>query len=176
MTGVISYSTPTNLIKFNLNPVPGVDYAKHLNNLVSIIGDQKAVLAGSRYSKPDFVVMSHNLNNEISKAEQFALAFSRQGTGTDFKGDFAFIKGLPVFECDATNALGDMRILVGRRGLTSYTIVKPHTMTDPFESVGASGRPTGQKMAYGEEYNAIFTPVAVRNRYTSVLVYDAVNR
>ena len=174
--GTISYSSPSNIVKFDLSPPSGAKYSIHLNDLLSTIGDQKAVLSGSRYARPDYAVMSYMLNNEMSKAEQFAFSYRRDGTATDLKGDLDSVKGLPVFDTNAPGDFGDMRILLGQRGLTSYTIGKPYSMGTPFEAIDERGRPTGEKVAYGEEYSAIHTPKPVRNRYTSILVYDSTAR
>jgi hypothetical protein len=176
LQGTISYSSPTNLVKFDLNLPAGTKYPLHLNDLLSAIGDGKAVLSGQRYAKPDYAVMSYMLNNEMSKAEQFALSYRRDGTATTLQGDLDSVKGLPVFDTNAPGDFGDMRILLGQRGLTSYVIAKPYSMGTPFEAVGGHGMPTGEKIAYGEEYNAIYTPKSVRNRYTSILVYDSTTR
>ena len=174
--GTISYSSPTNLVKFDLTPPAGTKYPLHLNDLLAAIGDGKAVLSGQRYAKPDYAVMSYMLNNEMSKAEQFALSYRRDGTATTLQGDLDSVKGLPVFDTNAPGDFGDMRILLGQRGLTSYTIAKPYSMGIPFEAFGEHGMPTGEKVAYGEEYSAIYTPKPVRNRYTSILVYDGATR
>ena len=176
--GTISYSKPTNLIKFDLNPASGVDYRKHLNNLLSSVGDQKAMLTSQRYSRPEYALMSAMLNNEASKADQFVMEFKRNGTNDNVQtGDLESIKGLPSYDCNAPGMdIGDQRILIGQRGLTGYTIIKPYSVGQPFEAVDNQGRPTGEKVAYGEEYNALHTPRPVRNRYTSVLVYDSTTR
>lgn len=174
--GTISYSTPTNLIKFDINPPADVKYSVHLNDLLARIGDQKATLSGQRYSRPDYAAMSYMLNNEIGKAEQFAYSYRRDGTSTTLQGDLEAVKGLPVFDTNAPGDFGDMRVLLGQRGLTSYTIAKPYSMGTPFEATDSHGQPTGEKIAYGEEYSAIHTPKPVRSRYTSVLVYDSTQR
>lgn len=174
--GTISYSRATNLIKFDLQTPVGTKYTHHLNDLLSAIGDQKAVLSSQRYARPDYAVMSYMLNNEVTKAEQFALSMRRDGTANTLQGDLDMVKGLPVFDTNAPGDLGDMRILLGQRGLTGYTIAKPYSMGTPFEATDRNGNPTGEKIAYGEEYSAIHTPKPVRNRYTSVLVWDSAKR
>ena len=176
LQGVISYSTPTNLLKFDLQTPVGTKYTHHLNDLLSVIGDQKAMLSSHRYARPDYAVMSYMLNNEMSKAEQFALSLRRDGTANTLQGDLDMVKGLPVFDTNAPGDFGDMRIVLGQRGLTGYTIAKPYSMGAPFEATDSNGNPTGEKVAYGEEYSAIHTPKPVRNRYTSILVYDSATR
>ncbi|UOG91528.1 MAG: hypothetical protein L3K52_15205 [Candidatus Thiothrix sulfatifontis] len=174
--GTISYSTATNLFKFDIQAPVGTKYTHHLNDLLTAIGDRKAVLSGQRYARPDYAVMSYMLNNEVTKAEQFVASMRRDGTATTLQGDLDMVKGLPVFDTNAPGDFGDMRILLGQRGLTGYTIAKPYSMGAPFEATDSNGYPTGEKIAYGEEYSAIHTPKPVRNRYTSVLVYDSTTR
>ncbi len=174
--GTISYSAATNLIKFDLNHVSDVKYPIHLNDLLARIGDQQAMLVSHRFARPDYSVMSYMLNNEATKAEQFAHSYRRDGTSTTLQGDLEAVKGLPVFDTNAPGDFGDQRILLGQRGLTSYTIAKPYQMGNPFEAVDELGRPTGAKVAYGEEYSAIHTPKPVRSRYASILVYDSTQR
>jgi hypothetical protein len=177
-TGTINYYRPTNLIKFDLKLPEGVpEYKKHLNSLIDAIGDQKAMLSSQRYVRPDYALMSAMLNNEITKADQFIISLKRDGSNTTAQGDLEAIKSLPAFDCNAPGLdIADQRVLIGQRGLTSYTVAKPYNVGLPFEAVDRDGRPTGEKIAYGEEYNSIYTPAPVRNRYTSVLVYDSEQR
>ena len=176
-TGTLGYSTTSNIVKFDLNPEAGVAYEKHLNGLLRIVGDQKSALTSQRFVRPDFAVMSSTLNNEASKAEQFIVSLKRDGTTNTAQGDLEAIKGLPAFDCNAPGIdIADQRILIGQRGLTGYTVIKPYSVGMPFEAVDGEGNPTGEKVAYGEEYNALHTPKPVRNRYTSVLVYDSTTR
>ena len=176
-TGTLSYSTTGNIVKFDLKPASGVSYEKHLNGLIRMVGDQKSVLSSQRFVRPDFSLMSSMLNNEASKADQFVVSLKRDGTTNTPQGDLEAIKGLPAFDCNVPGIdIGDQRILIGQRGLTGYTIIKPYNVCMPFEAVDGEGNPTGEKVAYGEEYNALHTPKPVRNRYTSILVYDSATR
>ena len=87
------------------------------------------------------------------------------------------MKGVGAWATNAANVdLGDERIIVGSRGQLTYTVSKPMTMGEPFEAVDSNGRPTGQRQAYGEEYNAIHVPSPIRGRMTSVIAYSASNR
>lgn len=173
VSGTISYSTPTNLMRFDLNP-NGIEYRKHLNDLITMVGDQKSMMSSQRYVRPDYALMSSGLNNEISKAEQFVITLKRDGTDTTAQGDLEAIKSLPAFDTNAPGVdIADQRILIGQRGLTAYTIAKPYSAGTPFEAVDGYGRPTGEKVMYGEEYNAIHTPKPVCSRYTSILIHDS---
>ncbi len=172
----VSYSYATNVVKFDMdNGTTDIDV--HLNGLLRKIGARKAVLSGDRMVNPDFLLMSPVLNDTITNAEQFAAERKRSGTDTDGMGDLEMVKGLPAFGTNAPGIdLGDERIVMGVRGTTSYTVAKPFTTGQPFEAVDSSGRPTGQKVAYGEEYSAIHTPAPIRERLTSVIAYSASNR
>lgn len=173
----ISYSYATNLIKFDLNHSSATSYEKHLNGLLKAIGSQAATLSGVRYMRPEYAAMSAMLNEEISNAEQFVVSLKRNGTDTTASGDLQSVKALPAFNTNAPNVdLGDQRVLIGKRGLTSYNIAKPYSVGQPFEAVNSRGQPIGMKMAYGEEYNAIYTPTPVRKYYSSVLVFDSSTR
>ncbi len=172
----ISYSKSGNVVVFDLKHT-GDNYEKHLNGLLDKIGDQTAMMNSQRFVSPEYAAMSLMMNNEASKAERFVVSLKRNGTDTNSNGDLQSIKSLPTFNTNAPGVdLGDQRILLGQRGLTSYTIAKPYSVGQPFEAVGPNGKPIGMKMAYGEEYNGIYTPKAVRNRYSSVLVYNSDDR
>lgn len=173
----VSYSRVTNVVKFDLDVPAGSTLEQHLNGLLRAIGARKAMMNADRYVLPDFLLMSPVLNDICTNAEQFAAQAKRDGSDTNGQGDLVSVKGIPAWGTNAPNIdLGDERILMGQRGTLSYTIAKPFMTGAPFEAVDAKGRPTGQKQAYGEEYNAIKVPDPIRNRLTSVLAYSASGR
>lgn len=176
-SGAISYYQATNLIKFDLHHPAEVNHKKYLNELLDAVGDQSAELISHRYSRPDYAVMSAILNNEASKAEQFAFWQRRPGTNATIEGDLDTIKSIPAFGTNAPGTdLSDNRILLGQQGLTTYKIAKPFSFGAPFEAVGKNGNPTGEKIAYGEEFSAVHTPSPICGQYTSVLVFDSTKR
>ncbi len=176
-TATLGYSYATNVAKFDIDVPTGKTLEQHLNGLLQKIGARKAILMADRYVTPDFLLMSPVLNDIISNAEQFAAEAARNGSNTNAQGDLATVKGISAFGTNAPGIdLGDERIVMGSRGTTSYTISKPFMTGTPFEAVDSLGRPTGKKVAYGEEYSAIHTPLPIRNRLTSVLVYSATGR
>lgn len=177
-TSTITYWYATNVVKFDLDTPSGEEYEKHLNGLLHRIGRRKALLADERFVRPNFVISSHTLHQTVSEAEQFTVRGARGGTGADSEGMVDQVKGIPAW---ATNEpgidLGDERLLIGERGTMGYTIAKAFQVGDPFEAVdSATGRPTGQKIAYGEEYSALKVPDPIRDRLTSVLAYSATGR
>lgn len=169
----IAYSYATNVIKFNLDNPHDVDYEKYLNKLLQKVGAQKAMLSGTRFETPDFMLMSPTLNDTITNAEQFVISMKRDGTNTAATGDLARIKDVSVFGTNAPQTdMGDCRIIMGSRGTTAYTVVKPFATGELTEMMNGKGQPLGKKVAYGEEYNAIHTPNPISNRYTSIVVYS----
>ena len=170
----VSYSYATNIEKFDLDNGT-VELAVHLDGLLRAVGSRKAVLAQDRFVVPNFMLMSYTLNNTATGARTFEAQAKRSGSDTNNDGDLEMIKGIPAFATNAPGVdLGDERILIGMRGTLTYTVAKPFQTGEPFENVDATtGRPTGQKQAYGEEYSAIKVPTPIRNRLTSVIAYSA---
>ena len=172
----ISYSYATNVVKFDTD-FADTTLEKHLNGLLQRIGARKAMMSTDRFIQPNFLLMSPTLNDMVTNAEQFVVSLKRDGSDTNSQGDLERVKGIPAWGTNAPGIdLGSERIIMGQMGTTTYTVAKPFMTGAPFEAVDANGRPTGEKVAYGEEYNAIHTPAPIRNRYTSVLVYSATGR
>lgn len=176
LSGSLSYSYATNLIKFDMAVPEGISLAKHLNGLLDVIGNQIAMLTSHRYSRPEFMLMSAMVNNEITKAEHFVASLKRNGSDTNSLGDLTTIKGVPVYDAGLPGDLGDHRIILGTRNLTAYAIAKPYEISDPFQATNGQGRPTGEQLAYAQEFSAVHTPDAVCGRYSSVLLYDSRTR
>ena len=174
----ISYSSATNVVKFDMDfDDTKTEYKKHLNGLLSLVGDQKALMKSQRFVMPEYLLMSETLNNEITKATEFITDSGRKGTDTNFQGDLEKVKGIQTFGTDAPGIdLGDNRIHMGQRNTTTYTVAKPFQTGKAFEAVNDLGQPTGEQVAYGEEYNSIYTPLPIRNRSTGVVVFDSTTR
>lgn len=173
-TTTISYSYATNVSTFDLKLASGEVLEDHLNGALRVLGARKALMSSKRFIDVDFQLMSPTLNDVLTNARQFAAEAARAGSGLTNSGNLATVKGIPAYGTNAPGIdLGDERILMGQRDTLSYVIVKPFITGQPFEAVGATGRPTGEKVAYGEEYNSIWVPTPIRNRLTSVIVYDS---
>ncbi len=172
----IDYSYATNVEKFDLD-TGTTELGLHLNGLLRTVGNRKAMMDGDRYVKPNFMLMSPQLNNTITNANNFEVDSKRNGTDTNNDGDLEKVKGVAAFGTNAPAVdLGDERLILGQRGTLTYTITKPFTTGEPFEAVNAAGKAIGKKQAYGEEYSAIKVPTPIRNRLTSVLAYSAGSR
>ena len=174
-TNTISYSRATNVALWDADAPAGVKYEDHLNGLLRLIGSRKAMMKSTRFTTPDYALMSSVLNDEVSNASQFVTSLKRDGTDTTVGGDLGVVKAIPVFVTDVPGAaLGDDRIILGQRGVTAYTVAKPYAVGELIELTDpATGAPIGKKVAYGEEYNAIYTPKFVRDRATSIVKYSS---
>lgn len=176
-TCTVGYSYATNILKVDIDVPTGSTLELQLNKVVQGIGARKAMMNTDRYIMPDFQLMSPVLNDTITNAEQFVAERKRNGSDTNSDGDLEKIKGIAAFSTNAPGIdLGDQRIVMGQRGQLAYTVAKPFELGQPFEAVGANGKPIGKKQAYGEEYNAMHLPKPIRNRLTSLLVYSATGR
>lgn len=170
----ITYSSANNVSKFDLKLPSGVEMEEHLNGALRAVGARKAIMSADRYIMPDMMLMSPVLNDTLTNARQFAAEAMRAGGNLTGSGDLATIKGIPAFGTNAPGIdLGDDRILLGARGMLSYVVVKPFITGTPFEAVDSNGLPTGERLAYGEEYNALQVPVPLQSRLTSLIVYDS---
>jgi len=173
-TTTITYASANNLSKFDLKLPSGVDLEDHLNGALRVVGARKAILSADRYVMPDMMLMSPVLNDTLTNARQFAAEAMRAGANLGGSGDLATVKGIPAFGTNAPGIdLADDRILLGARGVLSYVVVKPFMTGIPFEAVDSNGLPTGERIAYGEEYNALHVPSPLQNRLTSIIVYDS---
>lgn len=174
---MISYSYATNIQKIDSDVPDGMAPEKHYNSLLQSIGRRKAIMKDDRFVTPDFLLMSHTLNDTCTNAESFVSSKKRAGTSTTAQGDLDMVKSMPAFSTNAPGThLGDERIIMGQRGALSYTVVKPYTLSEMQEARDENGQLKGGKEAYGEEYNAIHCPKPIRNRFTSVLFYSGSSR
>ena len=177
-TATVSYSYATNVTKFDIKIPAGVELDVHWNGAYRAVGSAKALLRSERFIEPNFLLMSPVLNDSLTNARQHEAQARRNGTSTDAMGDLDQVKGIDAWSTNAPNVdLGDERVLMGIRGQLSYVQAKPwQLISQPFEAVDANNRPTGEKVAYGEEYSAIHVPIPLRGRMHSVLLYNSDDR
>lgn len=179
-TGLVvtaDYSRETNVALFDLDLPADTKLGEHLNGLLQAFGARKAVMAQDRFVVPDFALMAFTLNDTATNADQFTAAGKRADGDITAQGDLAPLKGISSWSTNAPNVdLGEERIVIGQRGALTYTIAKPFSFGAPFEAVGANGRPTGKKLAYGEEYSSIHVPAPYRGRFTGLIGYSKTGR
>lgn len=173
-TTTITYASANNVSKFDLKLPASTELEDHLNGALRAVGARKAIMSADRYVMPDMMLMSPVLNDTLTNARQFAAEAMRAGGNLTGSGDLATIKGIAAFGTNAPGIdLGDDRIILGARGTLSYVVIKPFMTGVPFEAVDSNGLPTGERIAYGEEFNALHVPLPLQNRLTSVIVYDS---
>ncbi len=172
----LSYDYATNIVKFNTDL--GADVLDiHWNGFLQQFGAAKATLEQDRFVEANFAIMSVTLNDSATNAKNFSSAFMKSGSDTTPSGDLATIKAVPCYKTNAPGVdLGEVRAILGVRGNTAYAVSKPWLLGAPFEAVDNQGRPTGQKVSYGEEYSAVQTPLPLRKQYISVLAYSFAGR
>lgn len=173
-TTTIGYSYATNVAKYDLKLPASTALETHLNGALRVVGARKAMLSASRFIMADFMLMSPVANDTLTNAAQFAAEAMRAGSNLTGSGDLATIKGVASYGTNAPDIdLGDERLIMGQRGTLAYVIAKPFMTGIPQEAVNSNGLLTGERIAYGEEYNAIHVPDPIRNRLTSIILYDS---
>lgn len=176
-TCTLSYSYATNCAKFDSKLPSGTLLEDHLNGALRAIGAQKAKLSGQRFAPPDAMLMSPGLNDLLTNARAFTASWARPGTTLALQGDLETIKALAAYSTNAPGIdLGDERALLLQSNTLTYVVAKPLQTSAVFEKVSADGNPSGEKMAYGEEYDAVHIPTPLRAQLSSVIVYDSDER
>lgn len=157
----ISYSSTTNIKKFDLKVPSGTSRAAHFDGAISAIVDMQSQIFARSGMSADFAFMPESLAMILTDAAYF--------TGSDARTDgLSKIKGLRVFTVNTASDLGGERILIGPSGTIIYAISQPLTFAPPFQRINTSGKQT-----YGVELSAVHVPVSAYARLSSVIVYDS---
>lgn len=160
---VFSYTYATNFDTFDLTVPNGVKPEDYYNRLLLRI-DQTAALMGSspRFKKPNVGIMSLNAATNIQNAAIFYKLNSPQGTELLADGTYFGRRGsVNLAQINAPWAAGDNRILFSQIGATQYGVDTPFEVEGPVQSYvveGAEVRVKDEKIWYGREHSAIFTP------------------
>ena len=171
-----SYSWTSNVVKVDTD-LGGATVEARWNDVLRSFGARKAVLSQERYVMPNFSLMAHTLNDQITNADNFVAQQKRNGTDTNASGDLETIKAVSAYSTNAPGIdLGEERVLLGQRGALSYVVAKPFQTGAPFEAVDSTGKPTGEKQAYGTEFSAIHVPSPLRGYMTSLIAYSVTGR
>ncbi|MFD0682382.1 MULTISPECIES: hypothetical protein [unclassified Paenibacillus] len=156
----VDYSYATNIALFDLTVPNGVETDKYYNQLVHLIGTQKAFMgAEPRFYSPNYLLMSETISNEVSQAEQFAELFKRNGTGLQPNGYVGRIKNIDAYEHNEPWGAGDTRILMGQRLATKYGVGTSMTTKGPFPTRDANSELTGGEEMYIFMDDATITPI-----------------
>lgn len=154
----VSYSYATNVTVFKLTPDAGVSRERHLNKLISLVGRQKAVIGKERFERPNFLLMTETVANELSDAEQYATMFARNGSALTAEGYLATVKGLNAYEHNEPWRVGDSRILMGVRNASKYGIGTSMQLDGPHPTRDGDGNLTGGQELYYFLDDATLTP------------------
>lgn len=160
-----SYTYATNFDTFDLTVPSGTKAADHYNGLLTQI-DTTAALMGSspRFKKPNLAMMSLNAAVNIENAALFYKLNSPQGT--ELLSDQTYFgrrNSVNLAKINAPWAVGDNRIMMHQIGGTQYGVDVPFEMEGPVQSYKVNGstvQVADEKIWYGREHSAIFTPQA----------------
>lgn len=178
-TATVSYTHATNVELFDMDfDAAKTDKPKHLKGLVNLIGRVRDRMYMDVGVEPNFGLSAATLHGEITEADNFTSQGEQKGTATNMRGDLEKIKGIPMYRTNTGSSMGEERLQLGVRGTTAFVLNKPFTAAGSslIECVNGDGLPTGEKMAYGEEYSGIDTPVVNRDRYKAIIAYSAAAR
>lgn len=157
----LGYSRSTNKILFDKKLPTGSDLATHLNGAVTAIGAAKKAIFDRAKMSADYCALSEDLADVLTDADYFA------GSPARTEG-LTLVKGLEASRVNVDSDLNEGRILVGVGQTESYAVSQPLKFADPFARRGSPG-----KLTYGSEVSTFHVPETVRNRLTSVVIYDS---
>ncbi|MEF7566006.1 hypothetical protein V4V35_23735 [Bacillus infantis] len=156
----VDYSYATNIALFDMSVPNGISAEKHLNKLIHLIGQQKAMMGGEpRYYSPNFLMMSEGVSNEMSQAELFSTMFQKSGNDLQPGGYVGKVKGISAYEHNEPWRAGDSRILIGQKLGTKYGIGTKMMTEGPFPTRNEQGELTGGEEWYIFMDDAVNTPV-----------------
>ena len=173
----LDYSYASNVVMFDLDIPGGSKKKEHYDDLLALIGSQKAMMEADRYVTPNFALGRPILLDIISQAESFTDSGQRKGTDANAEGDTSTVKAIPMEKTNALSDIGDERLMLGGRGAVKFRVAKAWQMEPVTEAIDpTTGRPVGKKVAYGEQLVGIKTPIPLRDRFSSVIAYSFSNR
>lgn len=173
----ISYSYATNSYAFDID-VGSADIDAHWDTFLYRFGTRKTVLEDPpRSHMANFSVMSGAFRDQVEQAKQFNNLTSRPGTDLQANGNLGRIKDVPGFRSYAPGLyLGDVRTVIGERGVTRFRVAKPWEMGEMENQKDSNGKFTGKKQAYGDQFSVCHTPTQLKRAYTSMVLYSSSGR
>jgi len=172
----VAYSSTSNVKKFDTDQ-GAVAADVFYDTLLFAIGGRKSVIEDARYYNPNMLLMSGNVNNQLSQAKTFQANSARVATGLAADGSVGMVKDMPVFRPRAPGSLfGDTRIVVGERGNTRFRMVKPWTMTALEQARNAAGAFIDAQEAFGTQWVGSHTPTQLKGAATSVILFSTAGR
>lgn len=172
---VASYTYSTNVFKWD-SDLGALKVDEKYDDFLYRFGLRKVVVEDRSYM-PNVAVMSGTLRTQIEQARQFGANFKRPGTDLMADGNLGRIKDVPGFRSYAPGlAIGDVRTVIGERGTVRFRMVKPWTLNELENQKDSSGRFTGKKEAYGDQFVVVHTPTLLKGAMTSMVIYSATGR
>lgn len=173
---VVSYSYTTNVYKFDTDQ-GSVATDMFWDTFLYRYGLRKSVIEDQRSYRADFGLMSGTVMTTIEQARSFVESGARNGTNLDSLGNLGVVKGVPNYKSFAPGlAMGDVRVLIGERGLARYRMAKAWTMGQLQDQKNSDGRFTGKKEAYGDQFVFLHTPTQLKAGLTSIVLYSGTAR
>jgi hypothetical protein len=173
---VLSYSYTTNVHKFDTDQGSAATDV-FWDTFLYRMGLRKSVIEDQRFHACNFGLMSGTVMTTIEQARSFIESGARNGTNLDSMGNLGVVKGVPNYKGFAPGlAMGDVRVIVGERGLTRYRMAKAWTMGQLQDQKDSNGRFTGKKEAYGDQFMFLHTPSPLKSGLTSIVLYSGAAR
>jgi len=173
----ISYSYATNVYNFDTDLPSGVPAEDHWDTFLYRYGLRKSVIQDERFHTPEFGLMRGAVMTQIEQAKTFGKNWERPATYTESDGTLGRIKGVPNFKAFGGGLwMADNRVVIGERGATKFRLLKPWSMDPLVNQHGPTGRFTGKKEAYGDQFIALHTPTPLKRGYTTLNLYSATAR
>ncbi len=175
-TLTVSYSYATNVKRFDTDQ-GAVATDVFYDTLLFAIGGRKAVIEDDRYYNPNMILMSGNVNNQLSQAKTFQANSARVATGLAGNGSVGFVKDMPIWRPRAPGTLfGDTRIMVGERGTSRFRMVKPWAVEPLMQARDTNGYFIDSKESFGTQWVGSHTPTQLKSSKTSVILFSTAGR
>lgn len=170
----ISYSRATNLAFFDTDVPTGTTEGKHWDKFLKLYELRKSVIEDHRYYMTNFGLMSGSAMTEVGTADKFESSHRIPATELSANGNLGRVKDVPNFKTRAPGLwMGDRRVMIGESRNTKFRICKPWTMGQLENQRDASGKFTGMKEAYGDQFMYLYTPKQLKGALTSIVMYSA---
>lgn len=172
----ISYSYATNVYVFDTDEGT-TEAGDHWDKFLYRYGLRKAAIDDDRHFQANFGLMSGTAMSQIEQAKKFAANFRVPGSNLSEDGTLGQIKGIANWKTSGPGLhFRDERVLIGQKGITRYRLLKPWEMSRLESQRGPTGRFTGKKEAYGDQFIAVHTPTPLKGAYSSLVLYSATAR
>lgn len=173
----ISYSRVSNTGYFDIDVPNGVKPSQHWDSFLRVYSLRKSLIEDSRFYQANFGLMSGNAMVEIEQAEKFEANHRIPGSSLHETGNLGLVKGVANFKTSSPGLwMADRRVLIGERGVTRLRITKPWQMGALENQKDATGRFTGKKSAYGDQFIILHTPRHLKAALTSIVLYSKSSR